>query len=87
MAISVIGSSSLDSKKDIKDHRTKIEPVKLLPAGMNKKPTRTRTLKLAEITKPMRSEERKDMIMKAIKRILKSEKSAVIGGFQNFVVR
>ena len=32
MAISVIGSSSLDSKKDIKDHRTKIEPVKLLPA-------------------------------------------------------
>ena len=66
MAISVIGSSSLDSKKDIKDHRTKIEPVKLLPAGMNKKPTRTRTLKLAEITKPMRSEERKDMIMKAV---------------------
>ena len=81
MTISVIGSSSLDTKKESKDPRNKkSEPVKLLPAGMSKKPTRTRTLKLAEITKPLKSEERKNMMVSAIKRILQSEKSAVVGG-------
>ena len=80
MAISVIGSSSLDAKKETRDPRKKSEPIKLLPAGMSKKPTRTRTLKLAEITKPLRSEERKNMMVMAIKRILNSEKSAVVGG-------
>ena len=43
MAISVIGSSSLDAKKETRDPRKKSEPIKLLPAGMSKKPTRTRT--------------------------------------------
>ena len=81
MTISVIGSSSLDTKLESKDPRSKkSEPVKLIPAGMSKKPTKTRTLKLAEITKPLRSEERKNMMISAIKRILHSEKSAVIGG-------
>ena len=81
MTISVIGSSSIDAKKETRDPRSKkSEPVKLLPAGMSKKPTRTRTLKLAEITKPLRSEERNSMMMAAVKRILNSEKCAVVGG-------
>ena len=81
MSISVIGSSILDVKKDSREPRSKKgEPVKLLPAGLSKKPTRTRTLKLAEITKPLRSEERNSMIISTVKRIMKSEKPAVVGG-------
>ena len=81
MSISVIGSSSLDVNQEAKSPRSKKnEPITLLPAGMSKKPTRTRTLKLAEITKPLRSEERHGMMVAAIKRILSSERSAVVGG-------
>ena len=81
MTISVIGSSALDLKRENRDPRQKkSEPVKLQPAGMNKKPTRTRTLKLAEITKQLKFEERKAMMVSAIKRILNAERSAVVGG-------
>ena len=80
MTISVIGSVP-EAKKESKDPRTKKnEPVTLQPAGMSKKPTRTRTLKLGEITKPLSSDERHKIMIAALKRILNSEKSAIVGG-------
>ena len=54
--------------------------VTLLPAGVSKKPLRSRTLKLNEITKPLESEEKNNMIIGSLKRILQAERSSVMGG-------
>ena len=56
-------------------------PVKLTPAGLTSKKMKSgKMLKLSEVTKPLPSEVRQNMIMGAIQRILKAEKAAVVGG-------
>ena len=52
----------------------------LMPAGMVKKSSRTRSLKLAEITKPLITEEKSGLMLRATQRILNSEKAALNGG-------
>ena len=51
-----------------------------MPAGMVKKSSRTRSLKLAEITKPLITEEKSGLMLRATQRILNSEKAALNGG-------
>jgi len=55
--------------------------VKLQPAGLNKRMgKKIQTLKLTEITKPLSDTTKKSMILSAIQRILKAERSAIVGG-------
>ena len=53
----------------------------LLPAGVGtKKSMRPRSLKLNEITKPLDVEEKQNMMVGALRRILTGERTAVMGG-------
>lgn len=79
--ISVIGSDSIaiePVKKSTKDK------VLLLPAGMSKRPsTRTKSLKLSEITSSLSPEEKSNLMLKAAQRIMNCEKAAFNGGIQD----
>ena len=54
--------------------------VTLMPAGLTTKKSIKRTLKLSEITKRLPSEESDRQMVNAFVRILKSERSSVVGG-------
>ena len=54
--------------------------VTLLPAGISSKKSIKKTLKLAEITKRLSSEETMRQMTKAVERVLKAERVAFVGG-------
>jgi len=57
------------------------EKVKLTPAGLtSRKRGAGRTLKLAEVTKPLPEAVRRSMVLQAVQRILRAEKAAAAGG-------
>ena len=57
------------------------EKVKLTPAGLtSRKRGAGRTLKLAEVTKPLPDAARRSMALQAVQRILRAEKAAAAGG-------
>lgn len=73
--ISVIGTRT----NTIKVEKTK-KKVTLMPAGMSKKSTRVRAVRLADMTKPLGPLEKNQMMAGALRRILKAEKTAKVGG-------
>jgi hypothetical protein len=54
--------------------------VTLLPAGFSSKKSIKKTLKLAEITKRLSSDETTRQMTKAVERVLKAERVAFVGG-------
>ena len=69
-----------DEEASLHDYNNK-PAVKLTPAGLHSRPMRKGlSLKLSEITKPLSDSTKKMMILDALQRILKSERSARVGG-------
>ena len=72
--ISVIGGAPIDEIRSRKDK------VMLMPAGLVKKSSSRRALKLSDITKSLSTEEKSSLMLKATQRILNAEKAATNGG-------
>ncbi|XP_068085676.1 symplekin isoform X2 [Anabrus simplex] len=79
-SISTVISGMMDKEQEIMTN--KVTAATLLPSGGSLKAVKQRikTLKLSEITKPLDDDIKKEMLESAIKRILKSEKDALMGG-------
>merc|ERR1719402_1338284 len=79
--ISTVVGMTTSEERDVMEGDSSKPVVKLTPAGLNKRMgKKIQTLKLAEITKPLSDTTKKTMILNAIQRILKAERSAIVGG-------
>jgi hypothetical protein len=75
------GTSSSFGAMSAADVKKKSEKtVTLLPAGISSKKSIKKTLKLAEITKRLSSDETTRQMTKAVERVLKAERVAFVGG-------
>jgi symplekin len=75
------GTSSSFGAMAAADVKKKSEKtVTLLPAGFSSKKSIKKTLKLAEITKRLTSDETTRQMTKAVERVLKAERVAFVGG-------
>ena len=62
------------------ENRKRKDKLTLMPAGLVKKSSRTLSLKLTDITKPLADGEKTNHMLKASQRILNSEKAASNAG-------
>jgi symplekin len=85
----LIGGTASGTSEPSKSKKsgTKSTTVTLMPAGLSGKKSIKKTLKLTEITKRLSPEESSRQMTKAVERILKAERVALLGGVSEVRVK